>query len=175
MSLTQKELIEELEYNPDNGEFIRLKRRGTVHAGTLAGVNPKTNGYIEIRVCSQSTDGKSKKYKAHRLAWLYMTGEFPKLEIDHIDGNRANNKWDNLREVNRSINQRNRKIHSNSPSGVLGVTWNRKNFKWQVNFNKKYFGSFDDFHEAVKVRKKLEEIDGTFECSHSSSDDVEFV
>lgn len=172
MSLTQEQLKEQVRYIPETGEFIRLTSRGVSKANSIVNVRAKKEGYIEFRVWNGL---ESRKYKAHRLAWLYMTGEFPLLEIDHIDGNRANNKFDNLREVSRSINQRNRELQSNSPSGVLGVTWNKQLFKWQVHFKSKYVKQFDSFWDAVALRKKLEVEDGTFEENHSSIERIEFV
>jgi len=174
MTLTQDELKRELEYNKETGEFKRLKSRGNQHGGSIVNVKHNSSGYYEIRVYSGST-GQSKKYKAHRLAWLYEYGSFPKLEIDHINGIRTDNRLSNLREVDRNTNQKNRAIHSNSPSGVLGVTWNKNSFRWEVSFKSKYIKSFDSFWDAVALRKKMESDDGTFEENHSSTKNINFI
>ena len=71
-------------------------------------------GYIKIKL-------KGKSYLAHRLIWLMFYGEWPKNEIDHIDGNRLNNSISNLRDVTRSINQKNAHARKDNVSGVRGV------------------------------------------------------
>lgn len=93
-----------------------------MRAGQIAG-SPKGDGYI--RICVDQRD-----YKAHRLAWLFMTGEWPAGDIDHINGNREDNRWANLRVVTCAMNAQNRrKAHSNNKStGVLGVSKDRGRF-----------------------------------------------
>jgi len=166
--MTQSKLKEELEYNPLDGSFIRLKSRGNQHGGSTINSKPNRNGYIDIRVHGLEEAGQSKKYKAHRLAWLYMTGSFPKHDIDHIDHSRANNKWDNLREVTKQENAKNRSVNYSSPSGVLGVTWHKGLFRWEVSLGGKYRGCFNDFHDAVDHRKKCIEEDGTYHKNHGT-------
>jgi len=104
-----------------------------------------------------------------------MTGEFPECDIDHINGIRHDNSWNNLRNVSKSINSKNKRVQTNSPSGVLGVTWNKVKFKWQVNFDGKYHGSFDCFWDAVKLRKILEENHEGYHKNHGSSEGIDFV
>lgn len=83
--LTQSELKNKLTYNPETGLFGRKNKI----AGSL-----RPNGYIQIGI-------NKKLFRAHRLAFLYMTGEWPKSDVDHIDMDRKNNKWANLREADR--------------------------------------------------------------------------
>jgi len=91
--ITQKELKELLHYNPDTGIFTRLiKTASSVQIGDVAGCKHKANGYIIINVLGIP-------YRAHRLAWLYMTGRWPKHQVDHDDHIRHNNKWSNLFEA----------------------------------------------------------------------------
>ena len=161
--LTQKRLKELFLYNSETGQFTRIKalcgpvaKIGMI-AGTLGG-----RGYIDIGI-----DGK--RYKAHRLAWLYIHGEFPsnKLQIDHIDGNRTNNNIANLRVVTASQNLQNIKSAKshNITSKILGVSWFKRDKKWQVeisvNKKKLYLGRYNDLEEAKSVylsAKKLHHI-----------------
>ena len=86
-----------LAYDPSSGHFTWRVRRGRAAAGKQAGY-PQSRGYIQIGV-------RGSLYLAHRLAWLYMTGEWPVAEIDHRDGVINNNKWENLRPATRPENQ----------------------------------------------------------------------
>lgn len=105
-----------LHYDPVSGQFHWLMRpslSGTPKAGSLAGYD-NGSGYIKIGF-------EGKRYYAHRLAFLYMNGVWPK-EIDHINGIRTDNRWVNLREVTRSINQQNRHYpKKTNPTHLLGV------------------------------------------------------
>jgi len=96
----------------------------------------------------------NKQHKAHRLIWLYVYGYLPK-EIDHIDGNRQNNKLENLREVTRSQNQYNKIMQKNTASGIKGVNWHKKSKSWVVRLNvnnqPKHFGYFKDLELAELV------------------------
>ena len=150
-NLTHKRLLEVLHYNPDTGIFTWDKRPSRfIKKGSDAG--SLSYGYIRIKV-----SGKS--YFAHRLAWLYMTGQWPNKQIDHIDHDRANNSWRNLRAVTRIENARNRRINKNNSTGVCGV-YQVKTGGWRSSIYKNgrlhhlySGGSFDD---ALSVRKLAE-------------------
>ena len=118
------------------------KPKGDVSAGTVT-----TGGYLKV-VVSQ------KKYYAHQLVFLMQHGYIPEL-IDHIDGNTANNKIDNLRESSKSLNACNSKLRNSSKSGHKGVTWHKVCKKWAVRVqrNKKgiHLGVFEDFDLACLV------------------------
>ena len=105
-------------------------------------------GYIKIRVAD-------KKFSAHRLAWLYMTGRLPKEQIDHIDGVHSNNSWENLREATAKQNCENLPLKRNNISGFRGVSWHAKNKKWVaiVGHQRKYYrlGYFNTAEEAGKA------------------------
>jgi hypothetical protein len=149
-AITQSRLVELLTYEAKTGLFkwnLDLKTgrgagRVTHLAGSIAG---GSNG----RYCKIGVDGG--RYFAHRLAFLWVTGEFPENNIDHIDGNPLNNAWINLRDVSRSVNLQNRR---HSPSGsefnLLGVSRNHKRYLAQISVNKKnkYLGTFDSPDQA---------------------------
>lgn len=108
-------LQEALDYDPDTGVFRwkkRVARRS--HAGDIAGCINR-QGYVRITLFKRP-------YQAHRIAWVLMTGLWPAGEVDHRDGDRANNRWANLRDVPRAVNQQNRRAaQANSHSGLLGA------------------------------------------------------
>ena len=100
--ITQEELKNLLDYNPDTGVFTWLTtRRGCAQKGSVAG-STDTKGRRQIKVFG-------KMHFAHRLAFLWMIGRFPKNQVDHIDRNPSNNAWFNLREATNSQNSINRK------------------------------------------------------------------
>ena len=87
--LTQAELKEHLHYNPDNGIFTRIKSTQKTRVGDIVGTKQK-HGHLMAGV-------NRKKYLLHRLAWLYMTGNWPSEHIDHINGNPSDNRWVNIK------------------------------------------------------------------------------
>lgn len=135
--INQKELKRLFNYDADTGHFIRIiKTSNCVNIGDIAGTI--RNGYVIISI-------DRKNYRAHRLAWLYMTGKWPDLDIDHINGIRNDNKFINLRNVSRSINIQNMKsAKSQSKTGVLGVFYDGNKFKSQIGIDGKtiYLGCF---------------------------------
>ena len=148
--ITQTKLKEILHYNPETGVFTWLIRPANrVKIGDIAGYKDNL-GYIVIAALGQ-------QYKAHRLAWLYMAGEWPKHQIDHISHIRHDNKWLNLRDATPSENQRNTTKRKDNTSGCAGVHWNKEREKWQsqiaVNGKTTYLGIFKDKFEAICCRK----------------------
>lgn len=115
--LTAERLREVLNYDAETGVFTRkLRTARRIKLGEPAGSVSKLYGYLTIMVDLRS-------YKAHRLAWLYVYGKWPDEFIDHIDGNKLNNRISNLRDVSGSTNiQNQRKPHKRNSTGFLGVT-----------------------------------------------------
>jgi hypothetical protein len=142
--LTKDYLHTLFEYK-DGNLFWKIKRK-TVNSGEQAGRVANT-GYIHIGVDRSI-------YAAHRLIFMMFYGYFPK-EIDHINGNKADNRIENLREVTKSQNGLNRKLPSHNTSGIKGVVWHKNNKNWMVqlavNGKNKYFGSFKDLELAELV------------------------
>jgi len=161
--MTQKELKELLHYDPDTGVFRWRVDRGNQHAhvGCAAGYDDG-QGYIRIEI-------KGKAYKAHRLAFLYMEGYLPENQVDHKNGNRSDNRWQNLREVSIICQAQNRKISSNNSSGFNGVLWYKSHGKWGVRVTvkgTKYFlGLHDDPISAALARVNFEDCHEDWHCN----------
>ena len=121
--------------------------------GNLCGNNVDSKGYK--RVCF-----KGKQYRAHRIAWLLHYGEMPTKHIDHINGNKLDNRIANLRLADISENARNAKISKDNTSGYSGVTYHKKAKKWaaSIMYNRKqiYLGVFENILDAVQARKQAE-------------------
>lgn len=108
-----------LSYEADTGRFRWLTADGGVNIGTVAG-NVNSTGYLVVGI-------NGRKFRQHRLAWFYHYGVWPVGTIDHRDGNKLNNKIDNLRDVSQAINMQNqRKPSSRNTSGYLGVYWSKR-------------------------------------------------
>ena len=129
--LTQKRLKELLYYNPENGIFtwkVCPNTNNRVKIGDIAGGIDE--GYVRIRI-------DSKIYRAQRLSFLYMTGKFPKKEVDHINGLRDDNRWKNLRDVSKSVNQQNTFVArcNNKSTSLLGSYPQKNKFKAMITAN----------------------------------------
>ena len=123
---TCEQIKNALHYDPETGLFTWLispsqrAPKGSV-AGTL-----NDAGYLLIGF-------EGKRYRAHRLAWLYMTGEWPSSEIDHRNTNRRDNRWENLREASGSQNQWNQQKRTDNTSGVKGVRfWKNRTHEYAI-------------------------------------------
>lgn len=162
--ITHNELIKRLNYNKQTGKFTWHEREiksqydktwNKKHAGNETGYL-RHNGYKVINL-------NGKEYPCSRLAWYYVYGSWPEHEVDHINGNRADNRLINLRIATRSNNAMNRGIQSNNSSGYKGV-WKRKGLNlWTASINvkgkKHYLGKFkspeDAHHAYIKKQKEL--------------------
>jgi len=173
--LTQARAMAYYNYAPESGTFffkerprsdfdrqelytIHLQRVGKVAGGSNA------DGYAKIII-------DKKYYSAHRVAWLIMTGEnvvYPDFEIDHINGNRADNRFVNLRKVTKSENQRNGSKRINNTSGVHGVNWKPRNDGYAGSWVARiwngprhvYLGAFKEKQHAEIARKAAERVLG---------------
>ncbi len=153
--LTAEYLRSVLDYNPDTGIFTRkVSTSNRVKVGDVAGCS-NGRGYLRIQV-------QSRDYQAHRLAWLYVNGEWPKDQLDHINRVRTDNRISNLRDVTQKQNQQNRSTNSDSTSGHPGVYWHKQSSKWraQITHNKKniHLGCFNTIEEAIAARKAAEKL-----------------
>lgn len=155
--LTAARLRELLDYNPDTGIFTNRAPRKKIRVGEVAGSFDRSHGYIVLSVDCQ-------KHYGHRLAFLYMTGRWPEFVVDHMNGNRSDNRWSNLRDATRLVNQQNmRSASTASSSGLLGAF--KKRAKWTSNIRFKgglvRLGSFNTASEAhaayVAAKRKLHE------------------
>ena len=136
-----------LQYNHDTGIFIWAAPHRKVRIGDIAGTIT-TNGYRVITI-------DRIRYRAHRLARFYMTGEWPENDIDHINRDRDDNRFANLRLATRSENHANRGMRIDNTSGLKGVHWHKQRQKWtaHIKHNGKtvYLGLFESKDEAYKA------------------------
>lgn len=164
--LTQEVLKQLLHYHADTGVFtwlvdrMRGKGAGYVYtkAGSVAG-GPHPDGYRQVRI------GES-KYLLHRLAYLYMTGGWPEHDIDHIDLDRSNNRWTNLRPATRTQNMCNKQARADNKTGIKGVV-RRENgtYRAQIMVDGEMYrlGTFDTMREAaMSYALAAQELHGEF-------------
>jgi len=163
-ALSHSRLLEALSYNPDSGTFVwniaKNSYAGKVKIGAPAGSKHKGDGYIQITI-------DQVRQQAHRLAWFYVHGVWPKEQLDHINGVRDDNRIVNLREVSVSENRKNLRLRDNNTSGRIGVSWAQRDKRWraaiQVNGKMIYIGNFKEFEDAVKAREIAEKHYGFHE------------
>jgi hypothetical protein len=160
-------VLEELEYDPLNG-FFRWKkpeqRKRTRLRGWFSG--GKSGDYKNVSIMNSY-------WKAHRIAWLLQTGNWPSGEVDHKDGRKSNNVFTNLRDVPHSENAKNRKFYSVNKSGAIGVykrkgsTLTQKPWRAAIRVGGKLknLGSFFTIEEAAEARK-FAEVEYGFHPNH---------
>lgn len=119
-------------------------RVGGKKAGTLT-----RRGYLQVGF---RLDGKLIYFLAHRIIWKMMTGEDPPKQVDHIDGDRGNNRWENFRSASHGQNRQNAKLQRDNKSGVKGVSWDKYHQRWvaQIGVNGLNFriGRYRDIEDA---------------------------
>jgi hypothetical protein len=149
-TLTQDKLKELFDYDYDLGVFKRIKVTSyNTKIGDTVGSTRK-DGYVTIGI-------DKKKYLAHRLIWLYVYGKYPDNLIDHKDGNKSNNRLDNLRDCTNLQNLQSKRLHPLNTSGYRGVT---------------YFESIDRWRARICYDYKMLEL-GFFETPEQASDAYE--
>lgn len=164
-------LHELLDYDPETGVFTRkVGRGGTGRKSSIAGfINDR--GYRRIKI-------DCKPYSAHRLAWLYVYGYMPENEIDHKNRIKDDNRICNLREVSHHCNMRNKTTYKNNRSGIVGVTWHKRDKIWQsvirVNNKNIHLGYFDNKLLAAKARRKAE-LEYNYPQYQSSSSSLNYI
>lgn len=136
------ELRERLQYDPNTGRWVWLKTPRKGFEGKPAG-SIDAKGYWVIKI-----DGQS--YKASRLAYLWMTGEWPAEEMDHIDRTPWNDVWTNIRPASRTENNLNREMPTSS--GHKGVRKHSSNNSYTASYDNIYIGSYKTIEEAVSER-----------------------
>ena len=147
-----------IDYNPLTGEMTWKEGGRGIKKGAKVG-SIKSDGYIGI---GTSINKKFKLLKAHRVAWFIFYKELPNV-IDHINGDRADNRIINLRSCTQQENLRNQKKRKGFTSKHKGVSWNKNMNRWQskicINYNNIHLGYFDTEIEARDVyEEKAKEI-----------------
>ena len=149
--ISQKEVLELLHYDPETG-FLYWKesKNNRVKVGDRAG-SLTEDGYWKVMI-------SRKKYYAHRLIWLIIHGVFPMGQIDHINGDKLDNKIKNLRDSTIGQNQANKFKRSGCSSQYKGVYFVKESNKWSsyISFKRKrtYLGTFDSEKEAALCYNK---------------------
>ena len=144
-------LLEKLSYDTKTGLLYWRANRGSGVNGGMAG-SLNVSGYTHVCI-------NGEKYLAHRVVWMICTGEQPPEQIDHMDGSRSNNRFENLRASTNAKNQQNRRISSSNKSGYMGVRPSLN--KWRAEIRSSgvfvYLGTYDTpelADEAYRTAKK---------------------
>jgi hypothetical protein len=154
--MTQDELKKQVKYNPETGEFFRLGyycRWGTF-VNRISALNKYSKeGYLIVSI-------NGIRFKAHRLAFLYVDNV--KLEnaddVDHVNGNKSDNRYCNLKICSREENMKNKPLYNNNSTGVIGVSRYEDKFRARITVDGKRvsLGLFETIEEAAEVRLKYE-------------------
>lgn len=170
----QKELpIEEyikavLRYDPESGIiYWNIDKVGVKKGQPI--YTYKKDGYPRIKI-------KKKAFPAHRVAFLLMTGEWPQFVVDHVNGDKTDNRFCNLRLATKAQNSQNSKLSIKNASGYKGVSWHKAAKKWRADIcanRRLYFlGLFNNKEDAINARKKAEEeLHGDFTGYKNRPDD----
>lgn len=165
---TIQHLRECLDYNPRTGALTWRERPRShfKNDGVWAAWNKKHShtevfsrkgGYLSLKV-----DGV--QYLAHRVAWAMETGEWPKGGIDHINGDKSDNRISNIRDVSPAENSKNKVASKNNTSGFIGIGWNKASKKWMAYIGsgsgQLHLGLFSDINDAIAARKAAEQALG---------------
>lgn len=133
-------------YSPETGEIISLR--------TLRVIGHSRNGYVGVSL--RDAAEKWRPYLAHRIAFALMLGRWPLDQVDHVNMDRADNRWANLREATPSQNVVNCRLRKDNTSGARGVVWVRRLERWRARFEGDGkiidIGHFKSVAEAAAVR-----------------------
>jgi len=161
--IIQLELKEKLHYNPITGICVwKIKPNKNTPIGSNVG--NISFGYIETQI-------KYKRYRLHRLIFLYMSGVYPadNVQVDHINHIRNDNRWCNLRLVTHQNNSKNMRLSLANTSGCCGVYWSKYHNRWKsrIKVNKKdlYLGVFKNKTDAI-IARKMAEYEHGFHPNH---------
>jgi hypothetical protein len=164
MKIDADEVRRLLAYDPTTGRFFNAVNRRRARKGAPAEIEHNA-GYRCVSIGGQ-------KHLSHRLVWLYLHGEWPSGDIDHIDGDKQNNRPSNLRDVPRMVNTQNvRSARANNASGLLGATFCRQTGRWastiRINGVKTHIGRFDTAEQAhaAYMRAKQQHHIGYVTCT----------
>lgn len=151
--ISQEKLKERLRYEPDTGDWFWVDHPWfKSYAGCQVAGNRDSDGYARVSI-------NNKNVKLHRLAFLFMLGELPPDEVDHINGDKTDNRWVNLRLAVRAENGQNIRDSGRNTSGVIGVNWSHSEQKWQVRvmaYGQRFSGGyFDDLDQAKAKRNRM--------------------
>jgi len=177
MSVDPATIGELLAYDPITGK-LTWKHRCASRFPSLRGANAWNAAYAGKEAFTATHNQgyrvgtlMKKIYLAHRVIWALMTGVWPTDEIDHINHDRSDNRWENLRQVTRHENKKNVSKQRNNTSGVPGVVWDKSEGKWQARIQEnrvfQNLGRFDSIEEAARVRKQAEQ-DRDFHINHGA-------
>lgn len=148
--LSREEILELVYYDKDSGEILWKANSGAATLGRKCGWT-RPDGYRQVYI-------KKHPLLLHRVIWLLENGEWPSKLIDHINGDKSDNRITNLRLANNEQNGRNSKIHLKNKSGERNVFWREGHKKWEVSVrvNKKtiYLGWFKDYEFACLVAQE---------------------
>lgn len=155
----EEKIKDYVRYEPESGNFywlINTHGHGkTIRPGDIANAL-SGQGYLQINVMKRIV-------RQHRLAWFFMTGEWPPkgMDIDHINGVRDDNRWTNLRLVTRSRNGLNAGLRKCNKSGVIGVSYQKRRQVWDARIRVDgilhLLGQHKNFDDAVRARKDAEQ------------------
>ena len=152
--ITAEQLRKMLDYSAETGQLIwKIQPSRSVKVGDVAG-NINAKGYSTIGICG-------KVYKTHRVVWLYATGDWPIGLSDHINGNKSDNRFTNLRDVGAEGNSQNvRKPNKRNKSGFMGVIWFQNKWRASITINRKTirigdYASPEEAHQAYLSVKRM--------------------
>lgn len=177
------EIVREFfDYDPDTGVLFwrwrdrewfatdaNWKNANTKCAGKPAGTlcTRKGSGYSWIQIHIPIDNTRKHSYFVHRIIWMWVTGEHPPEQVDHINRDATDNRWVNLRESNSTENNKNKSMNSRNTSGYTGVSWHKKRKSWVATIrtrNQMYnLGSYVNKQDAIDARKKAELDHGFYE------------